>query len=521
MLHAIGRNSRLAAGPEIIDSIRKLAARPEAAPSLLPVLHWPALGDTEVLTILTQAWGKLAGPQRLEAIQVLFGRPAMLDRADPAESALEVLRRAVSDPSPAVRDRTLRRDQQSAGALVGASRDGSFALGPRRRYARPASAGPLARRPKTRPVGAPDAQEHLKRLLVDPDAQVRTLALSVVEQNRLIAGALKDTPAGLALARRVKALEGDPALSARAMAVLTAQGAQPGTLTADVHLGRSRLLSFSTFRRQVNPVFYRLAEDKNACASCHGNHTILRVAEADPSKGFTNEQLMINYSSALKVVNLGEPEASLILRKPRSPHGAGGPDPSSATGLSHVGGQRWENTEDPAYRAILDWIREAALSASEQTAHEALSADSYAPGYEPSQAGDGDLATIWHTEFVGTTPGYPHELVIDLGSPQSAVGLLYVPRQDGSNGRVKDFEIRISQDAKTWSSPLVRGRWENDVSFKYVALPGTIARYVQLRGLSEVEGRPFMSAAEVSIETKPTSGPGPKPDSVSDRQTAP
>ncbi len=35
---------------------------------------------------------------------------------------------------------------------------------------------------------------------------------------------------------------------------------------------------------------------------------------------------MINYNSALKVVNLGEPEASLILRKPRSPHGAGGAD---------------------------------------------------------------------------------------------------------------------------------------------------------------------------------------------------
>ena len=68
---------------------------------------------------------------------------------------------------------------------------------------------------------------------------------------------------------------------------------------------------------------------------------------------------MINYNSALKVVNLGEPEASLILRKPRSPHGAGGADPSSPTGLTHVGGSRWESTESPAYRAILDWIREA------------------------------------------------------------------------------------------------------------------------------------------------------------------
>ena len=39
----------------------------------------------------------------------------------------------------------------------------------------------------------PDALEHLKRLLVDPDAQVRELALSVVEGNRLLAGTEKET----------------------------------------------------------------------------------------------------------------------------------------------------------------------------------------------------------------------------------------------------------------------------------------------------------------------------------------
>ena len=68
---------------------------------------------------------------------------------------------------------------------------------------------------------------------------------------------------------------------------------------------------------------------------------------------------MINYNSVLKVVNLGEPESSLILRKPLSPDGQGGPDPASSTGLTHVGGPRWDGTEHPAYKAILAWIREA------------------------------------------------------------------------------------------------------------------------------------------------------------------
>jgi hypothetical protein len=129
-----------------------------------------------------------------------------------------------------------------------------------------------------------------------------------------------------------------------------------------------------------------------------------------------------------------------------------------------------------------------------------LTADSFSPGYEPAQAGDGDLNTIWHTEFVGASPGFPHELVLDLGSKQRIEGLLYVPRQDSSRGRVKDYEIRISDDGQSWSRPLTKGTWEDDASYKYAALGAQEGRYVQLRGLSEVNGLPYMSAAEVQVD---------------------
>ena len=72
-----------------------------------------------------------------------------------------------------------------------------------------------------------------------------------------------------------------------------------------------------------------------------------------------------------------------------------------------------------------------------------------------------------------------------------------------SNGRVKDYEVRVSTDGKIWSAPIASGRFENDAAFKYVVLPGSRARYVQLRGLSEVEGRPVMSAAELSVDVAP------------------
>ena len=62
----------------------------------------------------------------------------------------------------------------------------------------------------------PDTQEYLKRLLVDPDSQVRLLALSTVEQHGLI----RNEPS---LARRVKALAADPALKSRALSLLATQ----------------------------------------------------------------------------------------------------------------------------------------------------------------------------------------------------------------------------------------------------------------------------------------------------------
>jgi HEAT repeat protein len=494
ILQLIARNERLGRRPEIQGAIRELLKRDEAAASLLPILKWSIIHDAEALAIILHGWPNLTQPERLVAIEALFLRPALVDVAEPREQVMEILRRAVTDPSAAVRDRTLRginslptlwEGKGSAKLLVSALADDEPSL--RRRGLTLASTKPGFWR-------RPDALEYLKRLLVDPDAQVRLLALSTVEQHGLI----RTDPS---LARRVKALADDRSLRDRALAVLTAQGFDPARVEPDVPLARPRLLSFSTFRRNVNPIFYKAGDDKYACANCHANHTILRIAEADASKGFGGEQLMINYNSALKVVNLGDPESSLILRKPRSPQGQGGADDSSLTGLTHVGGPRWDSTEHPSYKAILDWVRQASASAAAPSGGESLSTDSYSPGYEPAKAGDGDPTTIWHTEFVGATPGYPHELVVDLGASRPVDGLLYVPRQEMSNGRVKDYEVRVSDDGKTWSQPVAKGTWGNDPTFKHVALPASRARYVQLRGLSEVEGRPFMSAAELAIDT--------------------
>jgi len=279
---------------------------------------------------------------------------------------------------------------------------------------------------------------------------------------------------------------------------LRAGGFDPNTVEADVRLGRPRLLSLSTFRDRINPLFTQPGEDGVSCSQCHANQNGFRVVA-----GGDGDALAINYQSTLKSLNLGDPESSLLFRKPRSPRGAGGLEGTSPTGLTHNGGPRWE-AGHPAYEALRGWINEAGADPSEVK----LSADGHAPGSEPKAAVDGDLDTLWHTETEGALPGYPHELVIDLGTSKRIRGLLAVPRQSGSDGRVRDFEIGLSPDGTTWPEPTARGTWPDDPGFRYVPLSGE-ARFVRLRGLSEVGGGPTMCLAEVVVDSSPISPPRP------------
>ena len=43
---------------------------------------------------------------------------------------------------------------------------------------------------------------------------------------------------------------------------------------------------------------------------------------------------------------------------------------------------------------------------------------------------DGDPLTIWHTEWLASSPDYPHELQIDLGAFYDVDGFRYLPRPE-------------------------------------------------------------------------------------------
>ena len=57
---------------------------------------------------------------------------------------------------------------------------------------------------------------------------------------------------------------------------------------------------------------------------------------------------------------------------------------------------------------------------------------------------DGQTANYWHTEWGVSSPGHPHRLVLDLGSPRQISGFRYTPLQGQKvSGRIKDYRIYV------------------------------------------------------------------------------
>src|SRR5690606_21578421 len=59
---------------------------------------------------------------------------------------------------------------------------------------------------------------------------------------------------------------------------------------------------------------------------------------------------------------------------------------------------------------------------------------------------DGDPATFWITEFFLKKAPLPHEIQINLGSAYEIYELDYLPRQEGTDGTITQYEVYISRD---------------------------------------------------------------------------
>lgn len=120
---------------------------------------------------------------------------------------------------------------------------------------------------------------------------------------------------------------------------------------------------------------------------------------------------------------------------------------------------------------------------------------------------DGDPQTKWETRWQGGDVAQPpHEIVIDLGKSRQLTGFRYLARQLGSVGAFAKTEFFISESADEFGDEPAAAATFIDVKKSQTVdcdQPVT-GRYVLIRMLTEIEGRPNGTAAEFGfIERKP------------------
>jgi HEAT repeats len=116
------------------------------------------------------------------------------------------------------------------------------------------------------------------------------------------------------------------------------------------------VLDFRYFVTKIEPILATPGRDGKACVFCHASHVIFKLEPPNAEGVFSDQDSEQNYKYAMRVVNIAEPEKSLILIKPTRPFdSAGNVGDYLAT---HNGGQRWHgNDSSDQYRTILEWIR--------------------------------------------------------------------------------------------------------------------------------------------------------------------
>ncbi|MEO8129450.1 MAG: HEAT repeat domain-containing protein [Bryobacteraceae bacterium] len=171
----------------------------------------------------------------------------------------------------------------------------------------------------------------LKRLAIDASLLSRDVKFPTVvqaagdpgpERDKLIEAVLQNKPVPIEV---LKGLGKAPAETKNDAAKAAGTGIRPDE---------------EYFNEHVRPIMENRGKDGYACVQCHSTHTLFNGT----------------YATALNVIDMANPENSLILRKPTSNAESEGTVDSNV--LSHGGGVRWEPGSQE-YKTLLNWIRGA------------------------------------------------------------------------------------------------------------------------------------------------------------------
>jgi len=183
--------------------------------------------------------------------------------------------------------------------------------------------------------------------LLNPDANISAAALDTL---RKVKG-VEQRPDFRAAMEKLQAST-NPRLKLIATSVM--KGKDLGEALRDVQPGS--VLDFRYFVTRIEPILAKPGPDGKACVFCHASHVIFKLQPPNAQGVFSDQDSEENYKYAMRVVDITNPDKSLIVIKPTRPtDSAGNVGDYLAT---HNGGQRWHGNESSdEYRTILEWIR--------------------------------------------------------------------------------------------------------------------------------------------------------------------
>lgn len=115
---------------------------------------------------------------------------------------------------------------------------------------------------------------------------------------------------------------------------------------------------------------------------------------------------------------------------------------------------------------------------------------------------DGNPQTKWESRWHrGQVDEPPHELIIDLGKSRSVTGFRYLARQLGHVGVFADTEFYVSENSKIFGTePAVKVTFKDVKTAQSIDCPKPVrGRYVLVRMLTEINGKPNGTAAEIGV----------------------
>ena len=250
--------------------------------------------------------------------------------ADLNGSARAILIEEVNDPKFA------RRHLGTSGGAI--SQDQNYFLGEEYVYKPPDF------------LASPIVVDTVVASLSDADANVRAAALDLLTKVK----GVEKRPDFVVQMKRL-ATDPNPRLQIVAAGILGGKNLKE----ALQEIAPKAAVDYDYFVTKIEPILSTPGADGKACVMCHASHVIFRLRPPNEKGEFSEDDSRENFRYALGVIDVSNPQHSLILIKPTHPPEGGNAADYYAT---HNGGQRWPGNESSwQYKTFLAWIRGARL----------------------------------------------------------------------------------------------------------------------------------------------------------------